>query len=74
MFYILKTAVYHVRLLQWSDINPEMPNFRVAFAVSYISLTKEVTNICLEKPSDWDTVATKLSDIFSSKLIQNPNH
>ena len=48
-------------------VNPEMPNFRWPLLYHDISLAKEVINLRPEKPSDWETVATKLSDIFSSE-------
>ena len=44
-----------------------MPNFRWPSLYNDISLAKEVISLRPEKTSDWETIATKLSAIFSSE-------
>ena len=43
-------------LLFVQDINQEMPNFRWPSLYHDMSLSKEVINLCPEKPSDWETI------------------
>ena len=44
-----------------------MPNFRWPWLYHDISLAKEVNSLRPEKPCDWESIATKLSAIFSSE-------
>ena len=49
-------------------IKSRMTIFRWPLLYHDLSLAKEVISVHPEKPSDWDSIATKLSDIFTSPI------
>ena len=61
--------MYYPSVDFWSSITQKqvrMPNFRWPLLFNDLSLVKEVLSLRPNKPADWESIATKLSTLFST--------